>query len=667
MRTAFAWVAATMVIAVPGDANGGPTGDGAFRPTTRGPYPDATRSADPSSARPGVFHNVRYKSRSDAPDRPPQNGQALRARSSAPESGPRRVEPALSSPRTKVREETGSSDDVLYNVLDFGAACDGTTDDGAPIQAAVTAAQASSGTVLIPRFCGTSVPITFSDKPFRVIGNGFESSGVRALAPMSAVFRWDETGTYAHRQEWRDVAIDGNNLAQRGIFGKRIAHALFMRVNVKQTTSAGIELSYGWNNDIVESQISWNRGDGVFVSEAGGLGGNNAIRLLNTKLVSNRVGVRLSVTTSVQVSGCTIESNTETGIYLARLNHATVIRDNYFEANGAAGITFAIPRRTIRADVLLNGTDGSLEKLMNNNPAEGVLIEGNHTIGKFISHFVYAVAVRGLTIGENVATRSHKTILLGILNDRRYGAIAGVSVRGNIGFSKPLDPESALLYQLDLSETRVEESPCTNFLSESITEVARLNASGGGSLTRASAATRLHGSETWVSTGAADIDWYGWRIDLERFPELAGAAVTFSVWCRVDDAATGCDIWTTTAGSHAGIPQGSTEWRRLSLAFTMPKDGVENVGIRRMAGAPEHKAFFARPVFSVLGAPASTFYSTLSQRRPVWRGVAAPATGEWEIGDVVWNVAPSAGGKIGWVCVASGAPGDWKPFGTIAP
>jgi hypothetical protein len=66
-------------------------------------------------------------------------------------------------------------------------------------------------------------------------------------------------------------------------------------------------------------------------------------------------------------------------------------------------------------------------------------------------------------------------------------------------------------------------------------------------------------------------------------------------------------------------------------------------------------------------APASTSYSTLSRRRPVWRGVAAPATGEWEIGDVVWNVAPSAGGKIGWVCVASGAPGDWKPFGTIAP
>lgn len=47
-------------------------------------------------------------------------------------------------------------------------------------------------------------------------------------------------------------------------------------------------------------------------------------------------------------------------------------------------------------------------------------------------------------------------------------------------------------------------------------------------------------------------------------------------------------------------------------------------------------------------------------------GTAAPTSGDWVTGDIVWNLAPAAGGNIGWVCVASGTPGTWKTFGTIA-
>ena len=46
---------------------------------------------------------------------------------------------------------------------------------------------------------------------------------------------------------------------------------------------------------------------------------------------------------------------------------------------------------------------------------------------------------------------------------------------------------------------------------------------------------------------------------------------------------------------------------------------------------------------------------------------AAPTTGEWARGDIVFNNAPSAGGKIGWVCTAGGTPGTWKPWGAIDP
>lgn len=45
---------------------------------------------------------------------------------------------------------------------------------------------------------------------------------------------------------------------------------------------------------------------------------------------------------------------------------------------------------------------------------------------------------------------------------------------------------------------------------------------------------------------------------------------------------------------------------------------------------------------------------------------AAPVSGTWAVGDIVWNTTPTAGGNIGWTCVTAGTPGTWKTFGAIA-
>lgn len=44
---------------------------------------------------------------------------------------------------------------------------------------------------------------------------------------------------------------------------------------------------------------------------------------------------------------------------------------------------------------------------------------------------------------------------------------------------------------------------------------------------------------------------------------------------------------------------------------------------------------------------------------------SAPASGNWRVGDLVYNQNPTAGGNIGWVCTANGTPGTWKSFGAI--
>ncbi|TNJ54137.1 hypothetical protein FE784_40075 [Paenibacillus hemerocallicola] len=46
-------------------------------------------------------------------------------------------------------------------------------------------------------------------------------------------------------------------------------------------------------------------------------------------------------------------------------------------------------------------------------------------------------------------------------------------------------------------------------------------------------------------------------------------------------------------------------------------------------------------------------------------GSAAPTTGTYAQGDIVYNTTPVPGGGIGWVCTSAGSPGAWKAFGTI--
>lgn len=46
-------------------------------------------------------------------------------------------------------------------------------------------------------------------------------------------------------------------------------------------------------------------------------------------------------------------------------------------------------------------------------------------------------------------------------------------------------------------------------------------------------------------------------------------------------------------------------------------------------------------------------------------GTAAPNSGSWSKGDIVWNSNPQETSYIGWVCTMTGTPGTWKPFGYI--
>lgn len=56
---------------------------------------------------------------------------------------------------------------------------------------------------------------------------------------------------------------------------------------------------------------------------------------------------------------------------------------------------------------------------------------------------------------------------------------------------------------------------------------------------------------------------------------------------------------------------------------------------------------------------------TLNNKKFV-KGYQIPTQGQFNKGDIQWNENPVESGYVGWVCVISGTPGQWLPFGAIA-
>jgi hypothetical protein len=47
------------------------------------------------------------------------------------------------------------------------------------------------------------------------------------------------------------------------------------------------------------------------------------------------------------------------------------------------------------------------------------------------------------------------------------------------------------------------------------------------------------------------------------------------------------------------------------------------------------------------------------------KGIAPPTTGDYIRGSIVWNEEATSE-IVGWVCIQSGTPGVWSPFGNSA-
>jgi hypothetical protein len=154
--------------------------------------------------------------------------------------------------------------------------------------------------------------------------------------------------------------------------------------------------------------------------------------------------------------------------------------------------------------------------------------------------------------------------------------------------------------------------------------------------------------------------WSGQALDLLDYPRTSASVVLHQTTpvsptqpFRVRNIPGGLD----TLGAPATITGGL-----LLAAKAGPfvlGDFYVNPAINSILGIDTDSfSFMARVSAGIL------YFPGLSTKRTV-PGTAAPGTGAWTVGERVINIAPTATGPVGWICLTGGTPGTWAEFGFI--
>lgn len=127
------------------------------------------------------------------------------------------------------------------------------------------------------------------------------------------------------------------------------------------------------------------------------------------------------------------------------------------------------------------------------------------------------------------------------------------------------------------------------------------------------------------------------------------------------------------AGLSATVVAGSTITRAVSV--TTVKDFTRGWVALQFSGInyqPSNILGIKNLLFDYTAGVATAALRVVMRLRSVPKdtekhyGTAAPTTGKWRKGAIVWNTNPASAAYIGWVCTTGGIPGTWKAFGLIA-
>lgn len=107
---------------------------------------------------------------------------------------------------------------------------------------------------------------------------------------------------------------------------------------------------------------------------------------------------------------------------------------------------------------------------------------------------------------------------------------------------------------------------------------------------------------------------------------------------------------------------GGAGWSRAMIRFVPKAAGTYNFGAYVVRGDDDNTILQLDEFVLAYGTEATlgngNFQSLELGGKSQTYAAAAPTTGTWKTGDIVWSTAPALG-VIGWTCITAGTPGTW--------
>ena len=567
--------------------------------------------------------------------------------------------------------------DSAVNVKWFGAKGDwnGTTgtDDTIPIQATINSGAKSiyipPGSFLI----SAPINIPVSSTAICISGAGKQQTILQATGTFNAVINIGNNTAQMIRGRYEKFGIRATGATVNyGIYGSRVEEHTFIALWVSGCQIAAVSTGYGYVNNFIDCELSYNVGDGFRTNTDYLSGANNALYFSGCLLFSNSGwGLYAAGGYGVWLEGCTIEANSKGGIYLRNVSGFRI--NGYFEDNGATGFTVTSPAKTIRSDIVINGAanDTTLSSAFpcNSGVIEGCILQAS--TGK--TSFIYNGGAAGLSIKNCGTNNADTTPLYAEQYDQQYkGTVVSIENCGT--YRNPIIIENAtpstnneaaalinLMGPANLSYGRLAYSE-QNLALQDFNQWS-LQVGGTASIwrRRISDVTALFGDKpVWEirSTVAGSSDRYGFSIDAALLAnEMSGKLFWYGAWVYTTDP----DCYPVLHSSQQTFnnnPPTTGSWQFKAVSFTWPATGIMTFGVYK-SGSSTGTVYISAPIIAPVGVNLNRAMGTIMTTRQ-WLGTSTPTQGAWKQGDKIVNSQPVALGTPEWVCIESGIPGVWK-------
>lgn len=481
------------------------------------------------------------------------------------------------------------------NVKWFGAVGLATTNDQPAIQAAIDFAVSKQiYSIHIPSGnykVNSPIYITGGNN-INVFGDGKQNTFITTNAVMDAAILFDTTiyyngGVTSYKNTFSDFTINcaGNGFQVKyGILGKALAHTTLERVGVSGSRTAGIHFEYGWCNNIIDCEFSNNFGNGIELFD-----NVNSTLILGSKLFQNGgFGAVITSTRGLSIQTCNIELNKFGGIYLINGVQNFTVENCYFEANAETGWSFTNGGFTVKADIILNGSNDLTGKnLADSFGVTGASLNNNqHTATNLLDCIVFANSVDGLKI-DNVNNNSpvNSTVpLIGLTNDSFFGTAKNVS----LGSRKNCTPTYNILRGSITADKGLGGLTCfwkdsliksENLKFSDISKISKVAGSGG--TISYDTSQDFNGNPVIKAGGnVGSSDYFLFDIPITATSSLSGKFVHFSFWVKNDAINTGIQYgqYSSSLITNSSL---TTDWQFISAGFQMSESGTARFGFKK--------------------------------------------------------------------------------------